>query len=110
MNNTTTSITFKNEHITIPAAIIQQIVQSDTVTHVRAVFYAKDRTYLIAAENDDLFTSLHKTHKVLLKDKNIHGDKSICIQPLIIDFELNIHNPNINYNIEPNLRILTLYF
>ena len=52
-------------------------------------FQESTKQLLVAPVTSTWFTKMHEAKQCLLKDKNMHGDKSIAPHALIIDHELD---------------------
>lgn len=101
-------VQLKNLHLLLEASLASQLFASHH--HVDAVFYASNKTLLLAPENDSLFRKLHKTQSYLIKDKNLKGDKCISLEELLIDFGLDSSDRVLQFKMDINLGILNVYF
>jgi hypothetical protein len=81
------SISLVNRHLIIPAAIAKDFVGE--ASHVNIVFYASRKTLMLAPTSDELFKTMHKTSMQMVKNKNLAGDKSISLEELLIDNDLD---------------------
>jgi hypothetical protein len=75
-------------------------------TVVLSVFYDKDNTFMAAPASEELFRKLHKSNQQMLKTKNADGDKSISIQELILDNDVEEKDRDLEFVIEEPLHIL----
>jgi hypothetical protein len=91
-------------HICIKKEIAEKIFGAETV--VLSVFYSKDNCFMAAPASEELFKNLHKTSQQMLKSKNSAGDKSISIQELIIDNDINETDRDLEFTAEEALHIL----
>lgn len=78
------------------------------VQNVNMVYYPDRQSLLIAPLSDELFTTLHKTRRCLLKDKNLNGAKSLAIHEILIDNQLDRTDRALEYEMEPELGILKI--
>jgi hypothetical protein len=74
------------------------------------VYYAQRKTMLLAAMEDELFKSLHKTSLVMLKQKNAGGDQSISIQEVVIDNDIDPVSRELIFQLDPAMKIISIYF
>ncbi len=93
-------------HICIKKNIAEKIFCSETV--VLSVFYAKDNTFMVAPAGEELFRTIHKANQQMLKMKNAAGDKSISIQELVLDNEIDEKDRDLEFVIEEALHILKI--
>lgn len=91
-------------HICIKKNIVEKIFGTETV--VLSVFYAKDKSFMVAPASEELFRTIHKANQQMLKMKNATGDRSISIQELLLDNELDETNRDLEFDLEETLRIL----
>jgi hypothetical protein len=61
---------------------------------------------LAAPADEEVFKTIHKAHQQLLKEKNAAGDKSISVQEILLDHDLDNHNRDLEYIAEEPLHIL----
>jgi len=95
-------------HLIISAAIANEFFGE--ASHVNLVYYAQRKTMLLAPVNDDLFKSLHKTSMVMLKLKNSRGDKSVTIQEVLIDNDIDATDRLLNFQADNIMKIISLFF
>lgn len=91
-------------HICIKKIIAEKVFGSEAV--VLSVFYAKDNTFMVAPAGEELFKTIHKANQQMLKSKNSAGDKSISIQELILDNDIDESDRNLEFVVEEALHIL----
>ena len=75
------------EHICVKKAVAEKVFGTEAV--VLSVFYPKDSTFMLAPASEELFRTIHKASQQMLKSKNAAGDKSVSIQELLLDQEIN---------------------
>lgn len=92
------------QHIFIKQNLAKKIFGPETV--VLSVFYAKDNSFMVAPAGEELFRTIHKTNQQMLKSKNAAGDKSISIQELLLDNEVDENDRNLSFVVEEALHIL----
>jgi hypothetical protein len=102
------SLQLINRHLNIDAETAARFFPA--ATHLSIVYYESNRTLLIAAAGDELFKSLHKTNMLLLKDKNSRGDKSLSLEELLIDNDLDPSDRTLQHKADATMTIITVYF
>lgn len=80
-------VSLKNGHIVIPAELVEKWLDSDN--HVNMVYYPERGQLLVAAKSKTFFEKLHQTKWMVLKDKNLRGDKTLYVREVLIDNDLD---------------------
>jgi hypothetical protein len=93
-------------HICIKKNIAEKVFGLESV--VLSVFYAKDNTFMVVPATEELFKTIHKANQQMLKIKNAAGDKSISIQELLLNNDIDENNRNLEFIIEESLHILKI--
>src|SRR5664279_2600021 len=88
-------------HICIKKNIVEKIFGLETV--VLSVFYDKDNTFMVAPASEELFRKLHKSNQQMLKTKTVNGDKSISIQELLLDNDIEEKDRDLEFVTEEAL-------
>ena len=91
-------------HICIKKNIADKVFGSETV--VLSVFYAKDKIFMVAPASEELFKTIHKASQQMLKSKNSAGDRSVSIQELLLDNDMEGNDRDLSYVTEEALHIL----
>ena len=91
-------------HICIKKNVAEKIFGTETV--VLSVYYARDNSFLAAPACEDLFRKIHRANQQMLKMKNAFGDKSISIQELLLDNDIDTQNRNLTFEMQDALHIL----
>lgn len=94
----------KNRHLIIPAEIAIAVF-GDT-PQVYVVYYPQQRSLLLAPQEDELFPTVHKAGLGLLKIRNAAGDRSLSLEEIIIDHELEDETRTLVCLYQPGLRLL----
>jgi hypothetical protein len=102
--NASSNVYLEAGHICIKKNIAETVFGLETV--VLSVFYPKDNSFLVAPAGEELFKNLHKANQQMLKSKNAAGDKSISIQELLLDNDIEETDRNLEFVIEEALHIL----
>lgn len=101
-------ISLRSSHLIIDAVIANAFFIDES--HVNIVYYSERRTLLMAPASDDLFKGLHKTSMVMLKLKNGKGDKSVTIQEIVIDHDIEPTDRDLAFKAEIALKVISIYF
>jgi hypothetical protein len=99
-------VKFSNAHIIIDKKIVADVFGDSA--KVSWVYYPKKDIMMIANASDEFFKSIHKTSNSILKHKNEKGDRSISIEELIIDNEVNDAERNLNFTVDNTIKILNI--
>lgn len=102
--NSTSDVYLEASHICIKKNTAEKIFGSETV--VLSVFYGKEKTFMAAPASEELFRNLHKAGQQMLKIKNAAGDKSISIQELILDNDIDNKDRDLEFVMEEALHVL----
>lgn len=100
-------IRLANRHLVIDAGTAVMLFQG--ATHVNAVYYPNGRSLLMADARDELFKGLHKTAMQMLKDRNLRGDKSVSLEELLIDHDIDDSDRTLEHRVDSAMGILTIY-
>ncbi len=100
----TSDVYLEAAHICIKKDIADKVFGSDRVA--LSVFYAADNTFLAAPSGEELFRKIHKVSQQMLKMKTANGDKSISIQELLLDNDLDDTDRDLEFTMEEALHIL----
>ena len=68
--------------------------------------YAREKAFIVAPSSEELCRTIHKAKQQMMKMKNATSDKSISIQELILDNELDENNRDLEFDLEEALHIL----
>ena len=97
-------VRLRSSHLLIDYEVAQKVF-GDT-QNIYAVFYKEHQTLMLASVADESFKQLHKAAQHMLKDRNLHGDKSIAFHEMLIDNQLDAADRDLNYELEEALGIL----
>ena len=61
---------------------------------------------MAAPSGEDLFRTIHKGSQQMLKAKNAKGDRSISIQEILLDNDIDDHDRDLEYVVEEAVHIL----
>lgn len=91
-------------HVCIKNNTAEKVFGNENV--VLSVFYAKDNIFMAAPASEGLFKTIHKASQQMLKTKNAVGDKSIYIGELLLDYDINGNDRDLEFLTEEALHIL----
>ena len=94
----------KRQHLCIEQSIAANAFGGER--QVYAVYYDNLGMLLLAPMSDTMFKQAHECSLVMLKDKNLKGDKSLSLQEIIIDNDLPPEDRPLPYNSAPGLKML----
>ncbi|MES2773984.1 MAG: hypothetical protein V4722_07355 [Bacteroidota bacterium] len=100
----TSDVYLEASHICIKKCVAEKVFGADTV--VLSVYYPKDNSFMTAPAGEELFKTIHKASQQMLKSKNAAGDKSISIQELVLDHDIEEKDRDLEYVLEEALHIL----
>lgn len=100
------TIQLLNRHLIIPAKISQSFLGNQS--HIHMVYYPQHKKLMLAPASDALFKQLHKTTMQMVKDKNMAGDKSISLEEILIDQDLDDSNRPLDYFLDA-MNIISVY-
>lgn len=101
-------VTLINRHLIISKGIVDGIFGDSS--QVNWVYYEARKILMIASQHDDIFKSLHKTSMSMLKYKNSKGDRSMSLEEMLIDNELDGNDRSLEFNADEKMKILTVHF
>lgn len=100
------TVQLRTRHLLISGDIANDVFGD--ATQVYTVYYPQQHSLLLAPMDDEIFTSVHKARLQMLKSRNLSGDKSISLQEIIIDHEIDDTDRDLVYLHQPGMRILKI--
>lgn len=94
----------KNRHLIIEGTTAENVFGSEI--QVYQVYYPQPGMLILAPMSDTTFRQAHECSLVMLKTKNIRGDKSLSLEEIIIDNDLNNEDRELVANGAPGLKML----
>ena len=73
---------------------------------VYTVYYPQLHALLLAPMDDEIFPTIHKGDLQMLKTRNLEGDKTISLQEIIIDNDLDDSDRDLVFMHQPGVRML----
>jgi hypothetical protein len=101
-------VKLSNAHIILNSALVASLFGD--AARASWVYYPQRNTLLVAAGQDALFKSLHKTSDSILKYSNSQGDRSIAVRELLIDQNLDDSDRELAFVADAQMKILTVHF
>ncbi len=98
------AVRLRREHLWLSAAVAENAFGGERQIYV--VYYPNRRSLLLAPMSDTAFKQLHESALVMLKDRNAAGDKSLSLQEIVIDHELDPSDRPLAFTGKPGLRML----
>ena len=78
------------------------------IQNVYMAYYPANRSLFIASIEDNVFKQLHKASQHMLKNKNLHGDKSIALHEILIDKEINATDRTLAFEFDPLMKVINV--
>ena len=100
----TAKVQLKRQHLWLDAEVANNAFGSER--QVYAVYYDNIGMLLLAPMSDSLFKQAHECSLVMLKDRNLKGDKSLSLQEVIIDHDLDANDRPLAFTGAPGLKML----
>lgn len=94
------------QHLWLSAAVAENAFANERQVYV--VYYPKRKSLLLAPMADEAFKQLHECALVMLKDRNLAGDKSLSLQEIIIDNDLDETDRPLAFTAAPGLQMLQI--
>ncbi|MEM7575425.1 MAG: hypothetical protein AAF433_21155 [Bacteroidota bacterium] len=103
---TTGSVQLRNRHLIISADAAQNAFGDEVQVYL--VYYPKGEMLLLAPMSDQDFKKVHDCGLTMLKIKNLAGDRSLSLEEIIIDHELDASDRPLTANGAPGLKMLQI--
>lgn len=91
-------VRLKNSHLHIDASVVRTAFGNDP--QVSLVYYPDRQTLLVAGKSKAFFEKMHKTDWVVLKDRNLLGDKTILLREILIDHDIDDTDRELTYDLK----------
>lgn len=88
----------QNGHIIIPAEIVKEVLEDEV--QINWVFYPERNSFLMAGKSKTFFEKLHKTAWQTLKDKSLKGDKSLFVRAILMDYDLDETDRDLDFEVK----------
>ncbi len=80
-------VKLRTQHLWISGDIVDSALGETAQVYV--IYYPQQRSLLLAPMDDDIFPTIHKAGLQMLKSRNLQGDKTISLQEIIIDNDID---------------------
>lgn len=97
-------IKLKTQHLWISSDIAE--VAFGEVAQVYVVYYPQQRALLLAPMDEEIFPTIHKAALQMLKNRNLQGDKTISLQEIIIDNDIDDTDRDLVFMHQPGMKML----
>ena len=94
----------QRQHLWLSAEVAEQAFQNER--QIYCVYYDNLGMLLLAPMSDTMFKQAHECSLVMLKDRNLKGDKTLSMQEIIIDNDLDDTDRSLEYTGAPGLKML----
>lgn len=100
------AIRLKSSHLYLDAALARELFGD--ANKIDVVYYPERRSLLLCAPDKEFFHKLHKTSLMMLKERNLQGDKTIMLTELLIDHDIDDTDRDLTYDIRAETKILNV--
>ncbi len=97
-------VRLQNRHLLIAAPLSADAFGESI--QVQIVYYPQQRALLLAPIDDSTFSSLHQTAVQMLKTRNLQGDKSLSLEEILIDNDLDDQDRELPFIYANGIRLL----
>lgn len=97
-------VKLRTQHLWISGDIATSVFGESPQVHV--VYYPERHSLLLAPMDDEVFPTIHKTALHMLKLRNAAGDKTISLQEIIIDNDIDDTERDLAFMHQPDVRML----
>lgn len=101
-------VQLRNRHLWIDAKVAENAFGN--AQQVLAVYYDNLKTLILAPDTDATFKQAHECSMIMLKTKSAKGDKSLSLEEIIIDNELNDADRELVFVAAPGMQMLQVKF
>lgn len=97
-------VRLNRQHLWISGELAERVFNNER--QVYTVYYPQRKALLLAPMSNEDFKALHECSLVMLKDRNRQGDKSLSLQEVLIDHDLDIQDRPLAYSAIESLQLL----
>jgi hypothetical protein len=97
-------VRLNRQHLWISGELAKRIFNDER--QVYTVYYPQRKALLLSPMSNESFKTLHECSLVMLKDRNMKGDKSLSLQEVIIDNGLDDEDRPLTYSTIDDLQLL----
>lgn len=100
----TAKVRLQGEHLWLAAEVADGAFGNER--QVYAVYYPNLKTLLLAPMSDLTFKQAHEVAMLFVKIRNQQGDRTISMQEIILDHDLDRSDRDLEFTLVPGLGIL----
>jgi len=97
-------VRLNRQHLWISSDIAERVFNNER--QIYTVYYPQRKALLLAPMSNEDFKALHECSLVMLKDRNLQGDKSLSLQEVLIDNDLDDQDRPLTYSSIESLQLL----
>ena len=101
-------VKLKSSHLVVAPEVIQAVGNEDRF--VFATYDEAQKRLLLSKRENDWFTKLHKTSELMLKDRDIHGTKSISVREILLDNNIDESDRELAFELDTDRGFLKVQF
>ena len=98
------SIKLQTQHLWISAEVAESTFGDSAQVYV--VYYPQMKALLLAPMDDTIFPTQHKAGLQMLKKRNLQGDRTISLQEIIIDHDIDDTDRELPFLHQPGMQLL----
>lgn len=100
----TSDVQLRNRHLWIDAKIAENAFGN--AQQVLAVYYDNLKTLILAPDTDAMFKQAHECSMIMLKTRSMNGDRSLSMEEIILDNDLDETDRNLAFVSAPGMQML----
>lgn len=97
-------VSLRNRHLLVAADIAAGAFGE--VAQVYVVYYPQQKALLLAPMDDEIFPTVHKPALQMLKSRNLQGDKSVSLEEILIDHDIDDTDRALVFMHQPGMKFL----
>jgi len=97
-------VRLNRQHLWISGELAERVFNNERQVYM--VYYPQRKALLLAPMSNEDFKALHECSLVMLKDRNMQGDKSLSLQEVLIDHDLDVQDRPLAYSAIESLQLL----
>jgi hypothetical protein len=99
-------ISLRNQHLLIASALAAEVFGGSAQAFVH--YDKAEGRLLLAPMQHPRFSQMHKSALQMLKSRNLQGDKSLSLQEVLIDHELDDSPRDLDFSYDPESGVLSV--
>lgn len=97
-------VKLRNRHLWVAAPLAAAVFGESSQAYM--VYYPQQKALLMAPMDDALFPTVHKAGLQMLKTRNLQGDKSVSLEEVLIDHDLDETDRDLLFLHQNGMRLL----